>query len=565
MKRRTKLDRSATFRLFAMLLALWLISATLFTFALAGDIRAQGVAHLKPALEIAAGTTTASGDSTPLLRLTEQSFPVTSGLPLVAARNARAYRLSVTLNSDGLIVASEGLETVNLAESGLGITILGGKLAFSPLIDVTSNFDGSSGKRVFNLTFAEDPARNGSFPSAEYDNDYPEDTGRHDASTPITPGNRSSLSLLDGIEAGTLHFDSHSLSQSSCLTGKWLRDADGNPQYFTLAAYGWSPLFTAMGMLPTLYLVSLLVFLVVGLLFRAAFLRLLIRPLKALSEALDGNPLSLSSKEFDFTYRFSDIQDVIAPYLLRDRLTAVGHATVSGNAVSLPEVFRRVEGRLQPILLDRGLRFRVGRTASGKVAASEAQAEDVLLSLIRETTAYAELDQELLLNTDTVGAGQMVTVEMRAKNRTEADYAALYEGIFLSPRDDAAPGALLRKSASAIPGSVCYVRRTELGLALSVIFPSAFVFVRKAGLNVETLPDGKTLVYDGAQDKTFLLNESAAFVLEKCDGITADALIQAYLDEYGKKSNDWFLLENDARAALSYLLRLSLLEKRNDE
>ncbi len=488
-------------KLAAALGCLWLVSMALLTWTLAGDLRGQAERTLTPLLEARLQALQESFDPAAgkpeetLLILPEPDFRPARTLPLLRERTLKVWSGSLTLNERGIASASSGFDTGSIVPLGsvgvtpkTGITVTEGKLAFrvsSALLEGAepSEFYGGFApayKRYGGapssgfLTFRLSPLRKGSFPSAELSGSWPEERS-YDPMRPLTPGSQTPPELLEGIESGEMRFDSHRLLQGSVLRGAWLRDEAGDPVCFVLAAYGWDPIPAAAGMLGGVYLASLLLFLLAGALVWLGLRRTLVRPLRALGERMAADPLAVTEQEYDYRFPWREVQDVLAPYLLRRQMqgAAASAGTAPADAPLLSEGLRRAEGKLLPILMDRGQALKRDLAADGAVRAAAPALEEALLALFREAVGYMEQNRPLGLATRQ-GEGFLLTelaVWTRRGLKGEG-LRPLWDGLYGELPQGDAPGGKLRRACDAIPGAFAAVRRTKHGFTLTLGLPS---------------------------------------------------------------------------------------------
>ena len=130
------------------------------------------------------------------------------------------------------------------------------------------------------------------------------------------------------------------------------------------------------------------------------------------------------------------------------------------------------EGKLLPILMDRGLKINRELKADGRINASRDQAEDILLALFRETVDYALQGEKMTIRTLERAGFLLAEIEVRSKlHVSDLPYERLWDGVYRSPADGDAPGAKLRKAMWRLPGSFATVRKTKKGLALTLGLP----------------------------------------------------------------------------------------------
>ena len=484
-------------RLAAGMLVIWLLTMALATILLAGDLLRQGAAACAPALEQALADCASEqgrlGEwkaSEILPELPEVHFTPTLEFPLLNLREINFWSASMTLSASRMIVRSQGLAIGSAAEAYSGFTVREGRLYLYLTESMLDNMGPERSRidpffysygsaelpRPF-LTFRAFPLRRGSFPCAEISGDYPSEA-RYDPLKPADRGNAAPESLLDGIEGGELHFDSRRLIQGSLLRGVWLRDGEGNKRCFILGAYGWCPLFEAAYALGSVYLLSFVLYQLLGVLVWLSFRRSLAVPLGRRARAMLEDPLGVSREEYDYRTPFRELRSPIAAGLLRrqllraDALLPAPEAREAEDCPLLLATLERCEDKLLPILVDRGQRITRVLRADGRVRASEEQVEDALLALFRETFAFTELNAEMVVRTLERGGFLLAEIEIRSKRgMKELEYERLWDGVYRSPADGDAPGAKLRMAMHRLPGSFAAVRKTGKGLALTLGLP----------------------------------------------------------------------------------------------
>lgn len=469
-------------KLLAAALCLWVLTMAALTVVLAGDYQRQVSDFFAAALE---GTLAkfraeeARMESLEpqdiLLPLPELHFTPAYTLPLLRPAKSACWTGSMTLDETATIAASAGFDLGELPPGSAGLGVIEGRLSLRPYVSIeprntTRDLSEILGTHTFRLTFRIAPARHGSFPSAEIKDSYP----IYDGARAAAPGDHTAQSLLDGIESGTYHFDSHRILHATVLRGAWLRDSAGEPYAFALAAYGFMPLFTAMNSLAFVYLLSLLLFLLAGWLLNRALRPLVTKPMERLAAALNAEPLEISEREFDFPSRVSELRNVEAGYLLRRQMQAALPLAPENPTEKAPlcAAFQRAADRLLPILLDRGQKLQWELTADGLIPTTPEALEQALLALLREAVSYADSGRDMTLRTRELSDFLLAEAEIRTRYRQcEEQFYLLYSGIYIAPADGDAPGAKLRRTSAAIPGSFCAVRKTKTGLVLTLGLP----------------------------------------------------------------------------------------------
>ena len=494
MKRKTILGSLAV-RLAAAFFCLWLLSMALLTVTLAGDIRRQASpvyaealeAALEELREVAAARSLRAED----LSFTppEVHFTPRVSLSLLRPKELTLFRGSLILIPRGVVMKSEGFDMFGIPLGNVGLNVIDGKLCISNPSDTQNAFGVHTTQNGFFLTFSADPLRKGSFPSAEIRGNYPEEKSY--AASPVvvvTAPRLTDEAMMDSIDRDEWHFDSTRLLQGSVLRGLWLTDGAGEKTAFVVAAYGWDPLYAALGMLPLAGLILLLFFLLLGTLLWLNLRRTLVKPLRSLGEALAAEPLQVTELEYDCSWSFRELRDLLGPYLLRRQLQTAAltlNGTPAADPACCPELterFSRAEESLAPMLLERTHKITREYAAAGAVNGSASQLEDVLLALFREAAPFIESGSPLLERTRSEGDFLLAELEVQTKHRLgKADYLRLWEGVYRSPADGNAPGAGLRRAVAGLPGSFAAVRGTKRGLVLTAGLPK-----RKAQPAVET-------------------------------------------------------------------------------
>ena len=477
-------------RIGALVCALWLLSMGLLTCVTAKDLGRQAAAESEAALEAFFGEVEMAAASLP-----ERIFRPGNGILTRSGMEFDLMKAVLILNERGIVTENEGFQ-VELpaadAAAELGLAVMEGRLSlmFSANPGIGNNRSAKSSRSY--LTFRDAPQLGVSFPCREIAGDYPDEEEKYAVGIPVQKGEihegaipspailsvpetefRPPLELLDGIESGALHFDADSVFQGSRLRGTWLRDAEGKPASFLLAAYGWSPLAMAIRLLPGAYLVSLAVFLLLGCFLWLAQFRSLVRPLKEWDAALGDALLAVCPEEFDYASRYRELRDLAALYLLRRQMQETAPQKPSAEKVDLVSAMDTAQRKLLPLIDARRMDPAMDVRTEGIVAASPKALEDALLALIREALPYGEQDEKLTLRILERETFLLAEAEIRTKVFRVGAYEALWEGIYRLPGRGDAPGAKLRKSVAAIPGSFCAVRKTRHGLCLTLGLPAA--------------------------------------------------------------------------------------------
>ena len=475
-------------RLAVGLFCFWLLIAALVTWMQAGDLQRQGAEVYTAALEQALADFRAEQEnageidaSNTVLTLPEVSFVPKTSMPLLRMREMPLLKGSLTLIARGVVMQNDGFDMTGIPLGSVGLNITEGKLAIMNPSEIVN----AAGMKVdtsqlgFFLTFLADPLRFGSFPSAEISGDYAGE--KVNSAMPVVvvvPTQMTAVELMDNIDSGAWHFDSDGLRQSSRLRGCWLRDGAGEKRCLIVAAYGWCPLFEALWSLIPVYLISLVLFQLLGVVIWLSIRSSMVKPLTQLERSLWAEPLSVTSAEYDCLLPYGELRGPVAAYLLRRQMMQAA-ATVASipqrpaeECPLLLTELQRAEGKLLPILMDRGQKIERELTADGRVSAGREQLEDALLALFRETVDYALQGEKMTIRTLERAGFLLAEIEVKAKLRNgELACGQLWDGIYRSPADGDAPGAKLRKAMWRLPGSFATVRKTKKGLALTLGLP----------------------------------------------------------------------------------------------
>ena len=485
-ERKVKAPRSLALmlalKLGAVLLCAWLAAMAAVTSLLAGYIREQTVPLFAGKLEetLAGLTGTELPDA---FRLPEPEYTLDTELkfdylwlgfsiqyiasepsgsfPEVKTATVRPAGAWLTLNSDGQLLSLNGFEKNSAFYLRTGLTVHDG---FLSLIAMDEGFS-----RYLNLQGYG--TSTGAFPARGEANRILVDRGNQETvSRRETPPE-----LPAGIESGEFSFDSSMLRKTTVLRGRWLRDGEGQPATFVLAAYVWNPFAAAVKALLPFGARLLVFFLLLGALLWLALRRSLLRPMKALVKALASSPVEVSAGEFDYALRYRELQSLTSGYLLRRQmLSAAPEAPQETGRADLNEAMETARRQLLPLILDRNLDSALELGESGKAAADPEKLTDALLALIREALPYGNGHSRLLLRTGEKEGFLLAEAEVGAKWQLRSGaYASLWEGIYRLPGSGDAPGAKLRRASAALPGSFCAVRRTKKGLVLTLGLPGA--------------------------------------------------------------------------------------------
>ncbi|MBR4693024.1 MAG: MerR family transcriptional regulator [Oscillospiraceae bacterium] len=513
------LSASLASRLAVLVCVLWLLSMALLTFSAARGLGRQAAQESEKALDAFFEDLGSEASSLPEVRFQ-------SGEGILTQREAGFALLKAALFIDerGIVRENDGFWTPSAVKvidnfyksaveirSGragteeLWLAVAAGKLCFmvdpNRLDDTVRlpNVNEGVYYRGF-LTFRDAPHRGGSFFSGDADwylptvetksgvraGTYqtelvPYRAGTYDPGEKIEPGLFTpvfdevapSLELLNGLDSGEYRFDTDGVFLGSRLRGAWLRDGEGKPVRFLLAAYGWNPLAMALRLLPGVYAVSLAVFLLSGFFLWLALCRSLVLPLKAWDAALGAALLPVSPEEFDYACRYRELQDLAARYLLRRQMLEAVPPLQSSEGSDLLAAMDAARRKLTPAIDARSLEPAADYRTDGRIAAAPEALADALLALIREALPYGEQDQKLTLRTLEKEGFLLAEAEVRTKVLRTGSYAALWEGVYRLPGSGDAPGAKLRRASAAIPGSFCAVRKTKRGLCLTLGLPAA--------------------------------------------------------------------------------------------
>ena len=485
-ERRVKEPRSLAgmlaLKLGAVLLCAWLAAMAAVTSLLAGYIREQTIprfaAVLEETLDGITGTKLPDGFTLPEPEYTVDTelkldyiwlgfnlqyiaFEPTGSFPGVNAATLRPKNAWLTLDKDGWLVSEKGFAYSEDWNLRAGLTVRSGFLSLIAVDGGSSNY----------LNFQGRSTNSGIFPArGEANRILVDRVNREKVFRRETPPE-----LLEGIESGEFSFDSAMLRKTTVLRGRWLRDAEGKPVTFLLAAYGWNPFAAAVKALLPFGARLLVFFLLLGALLWLALRRSLLQPMKALNKALATSPVEVSAGEFDFALRYRELQSLTSGYLLRRQmLSAAPEASPEADRADLNEAMESAQRKLLPLILDRNLDPVLELGEGGAVSADPAKLVDALLALIREVLPYGNGHARLLLRTGEKEGFLLAEAEVGTKWQLRSGaFASLWEGVYRLPGSGDAPGAKLRRASAALPGSFCAVRRTKKGLALTLGLPKA--------------------------------------------------------------------------------------------
>ena len=496
---------------------LWLLLMLALTLALAGDLQHQGAAYFAPALEnltAACGTGSVdwkTGDGSGALPVPpEAHFVPAMDFPLLLKREMRSWSAGMILDEKTAIVLNDGFDLGTIPAGGSGLAVVNDKLALSPEEPYRhAGVPSELSYKLFYLTFRTAPGRRGSFPllagsySARPDltfragvtvraHDYTLEGVRDPALFSPAMDPAAMLTdplLLDGIDGGTLVFESRGLFYSSVLRGCWLRNEEGLAEGFFLGAYGWSPLMTAFKALIPVYVLFFLLCQLLGLPLWLSFRKSLLRPLRDLDAALRADPMAVTEAEYDFRTPYEELRGPLAGHLLRRQMQQAEivrllarQRTEDAPMTALRPMLRYCEEKMLPILRDRRLRLSHETAADGLIPATPALLEDLGLALFREIVPYTEQDGTLTLRTREQAGFLLTEAEVPCKLLKDEAFRLLWDGIYRGPRDMDAPGAKLRKAMFTLPGAFAALRKTKHSLILTLGLP-------KAGESSEPTPD----------------------------------------------------------------------------
>ncbi len=485
-ERRVKEPRSLggmlALKLGAVLLCAWLAAMAANISLLAGYIREQTVplfaAELEETLDSLTGAKLPDGFTLPEPEYTVDTelkldyiwlgfnlqyiaFEPTGSFPGVNAATLRPKNAWLTLDKDGWLVSEKGFAYSEDWNLRAGLTVHSGFLSLIAVDGGSSNY----------LNFQGRSTNSGIFPArGEANRVLVDRVNREKVFRRETPPE-----LLEGIESGEFSFDSAMLRKTTVLRGRWLRDEQGKPVTFLLAAYGWNPFAAAVKALLPFGARLLVFFLLLGALLWLALRRSLLQPMKALNKALATSPVEVSAGEFDYALRYRELQSLTSGYLLRRQmLSAAPEAPPEADRADLNEAMEAARRKLLPLILDRNLNPVLELAKSGKAAADPEKLTDALLALIREVLPYGNGHARLLLRTGEKEGFLLAEAEVGTKWQLRSGaFASLWEGVYRLPGSGDAPGAKLRRASAALPGSFCAVRRTKKGLALTLGLPKA--------------------------------------------------------------------------------------------
>jgi hypothetical protein len=190
---------------------------------------------------------------------------------------------------------------------------------------------------------------------------------------------------------------------------------------------------------------------------------------------MKADPLAVTEQEYDYRFPWREVQDVLAPYLLRRQMqgAAASAGTAPADAPLLSEGLRRAEGKLLPILMDRGQALKRDLAADGAVRAAAPALEEALLALFREAVGYMEQNRPLGLATRQREGFLLTELAVWTRRGLKGEgLRPLWDGLYGELPQGDAPGGKLRRACDAIPGAFAAVRRTKHGFTLTLGLPS---------------------------------------------------------------------------------------------
>jgi hypothetical protein len=470
-------------RLTLLLLILWAIFTLTALCLLAGYIREQTTPYFSGVLETELsrfkGQKIPSDYSLPVIEYTPDMvfkydylwvgdwrgyicFEPSMSFPPLRKSKINAQGAWLTLNKDGLINAVKGFQFEESWIQRTGLTLQGGFLSIISMDNNSSpylNLDG------YNMAL-------GSFPSNKNEARIFDEQGN----VQKVVSRETPPMLLNGIESGEFHFDSSMLRRATVLRGRWLCDESGEPQTFVLAAYCWSPLNAAFRALVPFSIELLVFFVLLGLALWVSLRKSLINPLSKVITAVDESPMTVSTAEYDYQFRYNELQSMSAAYLLRRQMQ---QATV-GSFPSIPfedrpsiqHVFDIVYGKQLPLLLGRGFQLQKDYQADGIILAESTQVEDALLALVQASLSYANASENIIFRTRKKEAYLLAEVVIKPKPKLhQEDLASLWNGIFQESVSKEASLLKLRKIIASIHGVFITVRLEKQNLVFILGFP----------------------------------------------------------------------------------------------
>ena len=295
----------------------------------------------------------------------------------------------------------------------------------------------------------------------------------------ITPNARTNPALLAGIEDRTLNFEMTSLMETNLLRGAWLCDSTGTPRWYLLAGLGWCPLVEAMRSLWITYLLSLLLFALVGLLGARSLHRKLSLPMGSLGNAINGNPITASEESFDYRYSLTELREISAGHQFNLQIQEAKLARA--EAKELPEpttsLAALAEGaldNLHALLIDRGVKVETESAEDYPVLCKEEAGRAAIREMVRDSLMTTQSGTTCRLRCRSYGGFAILELDTICKHSfPESILHDIWTSVYRIPDDTDQPGAKFKSAVEAIPGAFCSVQTTSRGILWQLGFPKA--------------------------------------------------------------------------------------------
>ena len=473
-------------RISVIFFTLWFISVMVFLVLLAGYIREQTLPIMETALadelEHQIKTTDDAQFSLNKMRYKpdydlkvdrlwlgaivglQVYYSPASSFPPLQLPEFVVHRAVLTINRSGIIQSLSGFYTLKSKPTYTALTVFRGNLSIVCKEDIPPTY----------LTFQAFQIPSGSFPA---DNATLQDSKLEDAIL-ASMQQKTPQDLLEGIENGEYRCDSSYLRQTSVIRGRWLLTENGKPDTFVLVAYGWSPLEVAARALVPFSLILFIIYLLLGFIIWLFIYGALVHPIKKLCMDLEKSPLAVSVNEQDYQFPYTELQQLIADYLMRRQMqNAVALAltsTESTNDTQLLYALNVVRRKLNPFLLSKGLIIQNDDKADGSVPFDQDNVVELLQNLVLKSLPYTNTAGKIVLRTRRLEFFLLVEIDVESKmSLSFDDCSLLWQEFYQNTNGQSAIMQCLQESIASMPGTFLNIRRTKPGLCFTVGFYSS--------------------------------------------------------------------------------------------
>lgn len=404
-----------------------------------------------------------------LRRLSEESETFTVSTFTGSIRAVPKYAV-LAADGSGATVRIQGFDIGDLPTGACLLSVREGKLAISSIPVSNGPTFNKPDYLTCILTFRGISSRTGCFRAV----------GIGDSAATASPASALadpsvSRELLSGIADGAFGFETVRLLHTSVLTCRRLTDDTGNPCGYLVGAYGLNPFLLALPGSLRIFLLLFLVFQLAGLLIWLPVERSLGKRLRLLGEALEQAPLETSEYERDYRSPYAEVRSVLAGMQLRDRLQRLQAAAMKprigqGEHTQLRPALDQFERKLNPFLIDRGVRLARDPSADGELPLSELQLNTLLSAALLLIVPYLEQDTRILLRKRELEGFVLLEAEGTLKAHIKSDgLSALWEAADSFSSDAEKPGEFLQ-AVRRFPSAFSALRKTKNGIVLTLGF-----------------------------------------------------------------------------------------------